>query len=421
MPLLLGCIADDVTGASDLADMLVQGGMSVVQTVGVPGDSFDLIEVDAVVVSLKTRSVAPREAVLQSLEALAWLKQRGACRFFFKYCSTFDSTDRGNIGPVASSLVRALDAEISVICPALPENGRTVYQGCLFVGDKLLSESGMENHPLNPMTDANLLRLFGRQSKDSVALIPYAVVAQGPNAIRERLEELKSQHYKFAVLDGISDDNLLASSAACADLPLITGSSGIAQGLPDVYRAQGLTHSKPQQQWKPNLSGFEAIISGSCSKRTLQQVAHFRAKNSAAYLIDTHKLSSPDEVLRETLLWADEHLPNGPVLIYSSARPASVQFLHDRLGRVAAGLLVEQTLASVAVGLVDLGVRRMIVAGGETSGAVLKALNIQALRIGPRIAPGIPWTESIGEIPLALAFKSGNFGEEDFFTVALEM
>jgi len=228
---LLGCIADDFTGATDLANMLVRGGMRAVQTIGVPA-SDTTIEADALIVALKSRTIPAEEAVAQSLAALEWLRAQGCRQFLFKYCSTFDSTDKGNIGPVADALLDALGDDFTIACPAFPENGRTIFRGNLFVGDVLLNESGMQNHPLTPMTDPNLVRVLQRQTKSKVGLIAYDVIAKGPQAVRDRIAVLRNEGVRMAVADAVSDADLYVLGEACADLKLITGGSGIALGLP---------------------------------------------------------------------------------------------------------------------------------------------------------------------------------------------
>jgi uncharacterized protein YgbK (DUF1537 family) len=420
MPLLLGCIADDFTGATDLASMLVGGGMRVLQLLGVPDSAAALDDVDALVIALKTRSIEPEDAVRQSLAALLWLQSRGARRFFFKYCSTFDSTEKGNIGPVAAALLDELKSPITIACPAFPDNGRTVYQGHLFVGSKLLSESGMENHPLTPMTDSNLVRFLQKQTTHAVGLVPHANVVGGATAIERHLVELQTQGWRIAIVDALTNDDLQAIATGCVDLPLITGGSGVALGLPDAYRAVGLQTSARVDPPLPRVQGFQAVLAGSCSAMTLRQVEHMK-RHWPALPVRVDDMAAGRDVSGEAIRWGRERLPEGPVLVYSSVPPEEVAAVQRRYGRDGAGRLVEQTLARIANGLVELGVRRLVVAGGETAGAVLSALGIKALRIGPSIVPGVPWTETLDQPRLALALKSGNFGKDDFFIQALGM
>jgi uncharacterized protein YgbK (DUF1537 family) len=415
--LRLGCIADDFTGATDLANNLVRNGMRVVQAIGVPARPLSE-EVDAVVVALKSRTIAAAEAVAQSLTALAWLKAQGARQFYFKYCSTFDSTPRGNIGPVSEALMDALGTDFTIACPAFPENKRTVFKGYLFAGDVLLNESGMRNHPLTPMTDANLVRVLQAQASRKVGLIDYAVVAKGNDAIRQRIEELRMQRIGIAIVDAVSDDDLRRLGPALKDMPLVTAGSGVAIGLPANW---GIV-ATPQAAALPQVSGHAAIVSGSCSAATLGQVKAFRDTGGAALPLDPLRIAQGQDSAEAAITWAAEKLSRGPVLVYASADPAAVRAVQERLGVEEAGALVERTLAGVARGLVERGVRRLVVAGGETSGAVVQALAIETLRIGPQIDPGVPWcaarSPASGGAPLHVALKSGNFGTPDFFSKA---
>jgi uncharacterized protein YgbK (DUF1537 family) len=418
--LLIGAIADDFTGGTDLAGMLVKAGMRTVQMIGVPRGPLPHA-IDAVVVALKSRTVAPEQAVSESLAALRWLRAEGARQIYFKYCSTFDSTPRGNIGPVAEALMAALGADFSIACPAFPANGRTIYKGHLFVGDVLLSESGMRNHPLTPMTDANLVRVLQQQVKGRVGLVEQATVARGDTAIRERFAALKSAGCNLAVVDAISDADLIAIGAACAALPLVTAGSGVALGLPQNFRRAGLLADDFVADALPVTGGRRAVVSGSCSIATQGQVAALRARHPA-FNVDPFDLDRGHDVVGAALDWAAKHLDDGPVLVYATASPESVKAVQSKLGAERAGSLVEVALAAIAKGLVHSGVGQLIVAGGETAGAVVKALGIHGLRIGPEIDPGVPWTTAITETPvdcpLALALKSGNFGTPDFFLKA---
>ena len=411
---VLGCVADDFTGATDLAGILVRAGMRTVQTIGVPAAQLDA-DADAVVVALKSRAIPAPAAVEQSLAALAWLRAAGARRFFFKYCSTFDSTDRGNIGPVADALLSALGAPFSIACPAFPENGRTVFAGHLFVGDVLLSESGMRDHPLTPMTDPNLVRVLQRQTRRKVGLVRIDRVAAGPDGIRARFDELRREGVELAIVDAISDGDLLRIGEAAADLPLVTGGSGVAMGLPAAYRARGLLAEVAGAATLPPSSGLRAVVSGSCSPATRGQVAAAIEAGMPAFRVDPLRLAGGEDVVAAALAWAAPLLPLGPVLVYASAEAEVVRAAQERIGPERAGALVEAALAATARGLVDRGVRRLVVAGGETSGAVVNALGVGMLRIGPQIAPGVPWTASMGERPVSLALKSGNFGARTFF------
>lgn len=417
--MLLGCIADDFTGATDLANTLTRQGMATVVLLGVPDAALAVPDADAVVVALKSRSNPAAEAVQISRGALAWLQQVGATQFYFKYCSTFDSTDAGNIGPVAEALLDALDADFTVACPAFPTNKRTLYHGHLFVGEQLLSESSMRHHPLNPMTDALLTRVLQKQCTGKVGLIAYDVVARDADAIRARIGELRHAGVRIAIVDAISDQHLIDIGAACADLKLLTGGSGLALGLPENFRRAGLLATRNAAAL-PRIEGYAAVIAGSCAAATNTQVSVFKQLFDS-YAVDPLALRSGVDVAASALAWARTRVGAQPLLIYSSAEPNDVARVQAALGRERAGQLIEQTLARIAQGLVAMGVRRLVVAGGETAGAVVGALNVRGLRIGREIDPGVPWTASLGDTPLALALKSGNFGSADFFAKAFKL
>lgn len=416
MKILLGCIADDFTGATDLANTLVKAGMRTVQLLGVPRAGLSIPEADAVIVALKSRSNPAEEAVRMSLGALEWLQAAGARQFYFKYCSTFDSTDRGNIGPVADALLDALGADFTVFNPAFPTNKRTVYKGYLFVGDELLSESGMRHHPLTPMTDPSLVRVLARQTSHRVGLVQYATVVNGPEAVRVAFEGLRRSGIRHAVLDSITDEHLFDLGQACSGLKLVTGGSGMAMGLPANFVRDGLLRAGQSAQL-PRVTGPTAVLAGSCSTATQGQVAYMK-RDHEAFELDPIAMAEGRDVAADALTWAQGRLSEKPLLIYSTATPEQVSAVQQKLGREHAGELVERTLGRIAQGLVERGLRRLVVAGGETSGAVVSALGVEGLTIGPEIDPGVPWTFGIGEPALALALKSGNFGGPDFFTRA---
>ena len=413
--LKLGCIADDFTGATDLANNLVRAGMRVVQTIGVPeGPAPDA---DAVVVALKSRTIPAAEAVTQSLAALRWLRAQGARQSYFKVCSTFDSTPQGNIGPVAEALLQELGASFCCVTPAFPENARTVYKGHLFVGDLLLSDSGMRNHPLTPMTDANLVRVMQAQSQGKVGLVEHRVVRGGAAPIHARLRQLQDEGYRFAIVDALDNEDLMHLGRAIADMPLVVAGSGVAIGLPQNH---GLSPSTGASAL-PRAEGARAIVSGSCSVATNQQVADFLRRGLPALAVDPLQIAAGRDVVSEALAWAGTRLGEQPVLVYSSAPPESVRAVQQQLGAGDAGEMVEKALAAIAKGLVDRGVRQLVVAGGETSGAAVQALGVRQMRIGPQIDPGVPWCHAEAQAcgqPVHLALKSGNFGSTDFFTKA---
>jgi uncharacterized protein YgbK (DUF1537 family) len=417
MPLLLGCIADDFTGATDLANTLVKGGMTAVQVIGVP--TGPLPEADAIIIALKSRTAPVGDAVAQSIAACDALLAAGAKQIFWKYCSTFDSTDQGNIGPVADALLKRLGSGFALACPAFPTNGRTIYLGHLFVGNALLNESGMENHPLTPMTDANLVRVLGRQTDGAVGLVPFNTVEQGAAATRQAMMRLAEQGRRYAIVDAVTDQHLLAIGEAAAQHALITGGSGVAMGLPENFRRAGLLPARGNAASLPPMQGMAAVVAGSCSRATLGQIGLAR---DHVPVLELDALATPDaEALKvQALEWVAGKLSaDRPVVIAASAPPEKVSALQAKLGRDAAGALIEAAMAAIAEGLVAQGVGRLVVAGGETSGAVVQRLGVTALRIGPEIDPGVPWTfaEPRG---LHLALKSGNFGARDFFLKAFD-
>ena len=415
--ILLGCIADDFTGATDLANNLVRAGMRVVQAIGVPTQPMD-VQADAVVVALKSRTIAPQQAIDQSLAALRWLQAQGARQIYFKYCSTFDSTARGNIGPVAEALMDALGCDFAIATPAFPDNHRTVFKGHLFVGDALLSESGMQNHPLTPMTDANLVRVLQAQCRRKVGLVDYRIVAQGESAIRARIAALRAEGAGLAIVDAISNEDLLRLGPALKDQPLVTAGSGVAIGLPANF---GLAPS-PKAAALPPATGLRAVVSGSCSVATNRQVMDFIRAGGPALPLDPLRIAAGVDVTAEALAWAEPLLAAGPVLLYSTADPNAVKSVQGRLGIEEAGAMVERTIANIARGLVELGVRQLVVAGGETSGACVQALGIAQMKIGVQIDPGVPWCHAhaaaAGGVGMHLTLKSGNFGTDDFFRKA---
>ena len=417
--MLLGAIADDFTGATDLANTLSKAGMAVVQAIGVPEGTAPAA--DAIVVALKSRTIPASEAIEQSLAACRWLRAAGARQIFFKYCSTFDSTDAGNIGPVAEALLDELDSDFTVFCPAFPENGRTIYLGHLFVGGDLLSDSGMRDHPLTPMRDANLVRVLSRQTRRKVGLVPWNEVRQGAGALSAAFARLRAQGASHAIVDALDEADLKALGEASAALPLVTGGSGAAMGLPENFRRAGLLPERQAASKLAPAGGHAAVLSGSCSRATLAQVAAMAAMHPARAL-DPLELARDGVVgtVHGLVAWAKPLLAAGPVLIHASAPPETVAAAQEKLGRDRASALVEQAMAALARALVGAGVRRLVVAGGETSGAVVSALGIEALEIGPQIAPGVPATLAYGSPRIALVLKSGNFGGPGFFLTALD-
>ncbi len=417
--MLIGCIADDLTGATDLGVTLAREGLSVTQVNGVPDAALQIPASDAVVVALKSRTNPPAEAIAWSLASLEWLRNRAAERICFKYCSTFDSTPQGNIGPVTEALMAALKTDFSVATPAYPRNGRTVYLGHLFVGDVLLSDSGMRKHPLTPMTDANLVRVLAAQTQGKVGLVPFADVEAGTDAVRARSAELRAAGHRHAIVDATRDAHLVAAGEACLELALTTGGAGLGMGLARALGKQGRVVRRDTQSTLPKLDGPGVVLSGSCSGATLGQIEAVRGRY-ASFQLDPVKLADGAGHLDEALAWARNQLGATPILLYASAPPESVSRARNALGQARAAELVEDAFRRIAGELATAGVRKFVVAGGETSGAVVEALGVRALAIGPEIAPGVPWTAAVGGDPVLLALKSGNFGGPDFFTRAFE-
>lgn len=423
MKLSLGCIADDYTGASDLANTLTRQGLRTVQTIGVPADDLALPEVDAVVVSLKSRSIEAGLAVTKSRAAEKWLRGRGAGHVLFKICSTFDSTDAGNIGPVMDALRADSGDTIVLVTPAFPETGRTVYMGTLFVGSVPLNESPLKDHPLNPMHDSNLVRVLARQSKTKVGLVELATLARGADAVRGRLADLAKNSVGAAVIDAVFDRDLETIGGVALDHRLSVGASGIGLGLARALVASGKVASNAVATVPESaIGGPAACLAGSCSQATLQQIANAEKSMAVLHLDPEQVIAGPDEV-RRGLAWAAERIGSGPVLIASSSTPDQVQALQSRHGRDAAGHAIEQAMADIAAGLVRSGVRRLVVAGGETSGTVVDRLGIPGFLVGAEIAAGVPVLRAVGakDGAMLLALKSGNFGGAEFFSDALKL
>jgi uncharacterized protein YgbK (DUF1537 family) len=421
--LYLGCIADDYTGASDLANTLTRCGLRTVQTIGVPSDDLALPEVDAVVVSLKSRSIEAGLAVSRSRAAEKWMRGRGADHVLFKICSTFDSTDAGNIGPVMDALSADSGDAIVLVTPAFPETGRTVYQGNLFVGSVPLNESPLKDHPLNPMHDSNLVRVLARQSKTKVGLVDLACIARGPDAVRARLAELAEKGFGAAIADAVFARDLETIGIVALDHRVSVGASGIGLGLAQALVASGRVKSNAAATVSDHpVGGPAACLAGSCSQATLQQIA--KAEQAMAVLhLDPEQVVAGKDEARRALDWAKARLAEGPVLIASSSTPDQVAALQARHGRDAAGHAIEQAMADIAEGLVGAGVRRLVIAGGETSGAVVDRLGIPGFLVGAEIAAGVPVLRAVGakEGEMLLALKSGNFGGPEFFSDALKL
>ena len=419
MSLELGIIADDFTGATDIANTLAKERINTVQIIGVPDTNTTIDNAKAVVVALKSRSIPPNEAVQQSLDTLNWFKLHEVKQIIFKYCSTFDSTKHGNIGPVADVLIDALNSQIAIICPAFPENNRTIYMGHLFVGTELLSESPLKDHPLNPMRDSNLIRLMESQSKYKAGLIQLNEVRNGPQSIKRSINKLSKEGFRYAVADSITNDDLIALGSAVSNHPLVTGSSGIGFGISrDLQPKISKTNVKSVKV--SNISGKSIILAGSCSKTTRSQLARV-IDLWPSIKLDVAKIVKNKKTKFELIEWARNQPTDQPVVIFSSSSKKEILELQRDFEIRNVGKLIEKIFADIAESLVKSGFRKLIVAGGETSGAVVSALNIKKLRIGQEISPGIPWTETYSDPKLALALKSGNFGDQDFFIKAIKM
>ncbi len=424
MAILLGSIADDYTGASDLANTLTKSGLRTIQTVGIPDASLALPDVDAVVVALKIRSVAAAEAVSGASEAYRWLRKQDVKHVLYKICSTFDSTDAGNIGPVTDALRDMAGGGTVLVTPAFPETGRTVYFGHLFVNGQPLNESPLKDHPLNPMHDANLVRVMARQSRGTVGLIDLATVAAGPAAVTARLDSLHAQGFTAAIADAIFEHDLEALGAVALQTQISTGASGLGLGLARALVNSGkvpLPTGTTADAVRP-VGGLAAILAGSCSKATLEQL-EIAERSMPVLRLDPEKLLKGSDEIAAALSWAGERISAGPVIVAASASPETVSRLQSRHGREASGHAIEAATSTIAAELVARGVRRLVIAGGETSGAVVDRLAIPAFLIGPEIAPGVPVLRTVGNMQgdMLLALKSGNFGGKDFFAAALAM
>ncbi|MGO2513626.1 3-oxo-tetronate kinase [Marinomonas polaris] len=413
--MLLGVIADDFTGATDIAGFLVENGMRTIQVNGIPSANTE-INADAVVVSLKSRSCPTEQAIEQSVAALKWLQAQGCKQFYFKYCSTFDSTAKGNIGPVTDALLDVLGEDFTIVCPALPVNGRTVFNGHLFVLGQLLSESGMRNHPVTPMTNSNLMDLMDAQSKGKTGLINYQSIERGADAIIGEFAELKAQGKRYAVVDAFTAEHLNEIGKAASSLKLVTGGSGLAAGIAKNWGEHLQDQTQAKQAGHP-AKAPTVIFSGSCSVMTNKQVELYKAK-APFFTLDIEQCISNENYINEVFDWvisnANESL--API-VYATADAEKLKTIQQQYGAEASSQAVETLFSLLAIKLQDSGIRNFIVAGGETSGVVTQSLKVDSFHIGPQIAPGVPWVKAINQ-DLSLALKSGNFGDENFFTTA---
>ncbi|ACL33362.1 four-carbon acid sugar kinase family protein [Glaesserella parasuis] len=411
---MLGVIADDFTGASDIASFLVENGLKTIQMNGVP--TSNLVEpVDAVVISLKSRSNPVNEAIEQSLDALKWLQNNGGKQFYFKYCSTFDSTEKGNIGPVTDALLDELGEDFTIICPALPINGRTIFNGYLFVGNVLLNESGMQNHPITPMKDANLVRLMDMQARGKTGLVSCAELFKGADYVKQRFIELKQQGYRYAVVDSVDNAQLAVLAESIESFKLVTGGSGLA-----AYMAERISGGKKGTDAFTPTKAKTVILSGSCSVMTNKQVEYYQ-KHASSYFLEAEQAINNPEYVEQLYQWVISHL-NQPLapMVYATVPPETLKTIQAQFGAEKASHAIETTFARLAEKLKDTGITNFITAGGETSSIVVQQLGFSGFHIGKQIAPGVPWLKAVEE-PIYLALKSGNFGKEDFFKFAQEM
>ena len=410
--MLLGVIADDFTGATDIAGFLVASGISTAQVIGVPPENLD-ITAEAVVVSLKSRSCPVEQAVSESLASLAWLRRRNCAQVFQKYCSTFDSTPQGNIGPVADALLAALGADFTVVCPALPVNGRTIYNGHLFVGGVPLAESGMRHHPVTPMTDSSLVRLMDAQSRGTTGVVRYEAVQGGVDAVRRGLDDVRRAGHRYAVLDALDNAHLDTLGTVVAGMPLVTGGSGLIPGMAKMWADRLTDPARAADAGRPQ--GRKAVVlAGSCSTATNKQVTAYRAQAPACSVDPESCIEDPEAYAGELARWVMSRRDGQwAPLVYATTDPTRLHQIQNAFG-ARASAAIEAMFAALAARLGAAGFDRFIVAGGETSGAVVQALGVTGLHIGPQIAPGVPWVRAIDK-PYSLALKSGNFGPERFF------
>ncbi|WP_167046477.1 3-oxo-tetronate kinase [Salinibacterium sp. ZJ454] len=416
---MIGAIADDFTGATDVAVAFRRAGLRVLIFFGIPADDLELTAADAIVIALKSRTIAPDEAVRQSLKAGAWLQAHGMSQLFFKYCSTFDSTSRGNIGPVADALADLVGAPVTTVVPSSPGHDRRQFMGQLFVGQNLLSESPMSNHPLTPMTDSFIPRVLQSQTERPVRLVDIRTVSAGVNAIAAALSDAELSGDRYAVVDAATEDDLRVIGAAILDAPLVTGAAGMASGL-GIARARGLGLGEMESDDSdPVGSAVSVVLAGSCSARTLEQLAEMK-RSYPSYRLDAVKMPDPDALADAALAWFDSERPPTAALIYSSLPPDELRATQEALGAQRASEILESATARIAQGLIERDIRRIVVAGGETSGAVVSALAVSGGVIGAEAAPGVPWIYTGSEPRRALLLKSGNFGDKDLLVRAVQ-
>lgn len=415
MGIKLGIIADDFTGATDIASFIALSGWRVIQLNGIPDAPVDTAGLDALVISLKSRSCPASDAVELSKKAARWLLAQGCQRLYFKYCSTFDSTELGNIGPVTDMLLAETNIKMAVLCPALPVNERVVFQGHLFVKGQLLNESGMQNHPLTPMKDANLKRFMEKQASGSCGLVSLQVINRGTEAIQAALNELEDIGKRYAILDAVTDEDLIHIAAALPEKILLTGGSGLAGALASLQP----NNNQNNDDLLPQKEGRSVILAGSCSNMTNRQVGIYRERSSSIAIDVERAINDSENYLQELIDWYQAQPVRMAPIIYATRQADEVREMQQRFGIEKTGAAIENLLAALAVKLNELGVNKIIVAGGETSSLIVQRLNVTAFAIGNVIAPGVPWIKDVRR-PLWLTLKSGNFGDENFFSKAQE-
>lgn len=420
MSLLIGCIADDITGASDIGSMLASNGVPTTLCIGVPEEDRPALS-GAVVIALKIRTLPANEAVSQAESAARWLVGQGARQLYYKYCSTFDSTPQGNIGPVTEALMPIAGSGFTVLVPAFPENGRTVVDGQLLVNGVPLSESSMRNHPLTPMTESSLIKMMDAQtSPGATTAVCLETVRAGAGTIRKQFEQQQQQGFRFAALDAENKADLDRVAEACVDMPLLTGGSGLAASLPLALRCRSLLQSEQAIADLPKVGGYAAVLAGSCSEATQSQVMAYSDK-ATAILIDPLKIGRAEIDVAQLSQQAVTAVSTNNIIVYSTTDPESLRRVQSEIGIDQSAEIVESALAEIATALAEAGVKKFVVAGGETSGSVANALQLGVLVVGPQIDPGVPWMISRSNHPTCLAFKSGNFGAVDFFEKAIGM
>lgn len=412
----LGVIADDFTGATDIASFMVRAGWKVVLFNGVPDGGFNQESADAIVIALKSRSITTKAAVEQALAASAWLRSQGCQRQLFKYCSTFDSTAEGNIGPVTDALMAFLGASMTLICPAVPDNGRTILQGHLFVKGQLLNQSGMEQHPVTPMKESSLKKLMEAQSTGHCEVITLDTIKNHADDIPAALARLAEQKIKYVICDVLDNHDLLTVARETIHFPLITGAAGIGYAIAALD-----TRHQPADAHVLAISkeGASIVLSGSCSSMTNQQV-NFYQQRASSLALDVEKIINDAAYLQRVTEWALGHAGESLApMIYATQPPEIIREIQKRYGAEYVSEKIEAFFAALSQNLSQRGFNKFIVAGGETSGAVSQGLNIRGMVIGHAVAPGVPWTQVLNEEKWVI-LKSGNFGDAEFFLKAQE-